>query len=82
MVLNSSVYESGEPRVAYLPPYEFFSRFVPLYYTKAVLEHRHLYHIMKPRYCCKDHYQAVRLSPVNNLTQVQTIFAAFVNMGT
>lgn len=68
------MYENGKIRVGYLPPYEFFSRFVPLYYTKAVLELTHLYHIYKPRYCCKEHYQRIRVSPVHNITQVQTIF--------
>ena len=81
IVLNSSVYENGQTRVAYLPPYEFFSRFVPLYYTQAVLEHKHLSHMMKPIYCCKEHYQNIRLSPVDNLTQVQSIFNTFATMG-
>ena len=81
IVLNSSIYENGQVRVAYLPPYEFFSRFVPLYYTQAVLEQSHLSQIMKPIYCCKEHYQSVRLSPVDNFTQVQSIFNTFANMG-
>jgi len=71
IILNSSVYENGEQRVAYLPPYDFFSKYVPLYYTNAVTQRRHLIHLIT--ICCLHHREYKKVSVVDNITQIQTV---------
>lgn len=78
--MNSSIYETGEQRVAYLPPYDFFSKYVPLYYTNAVTQRRHLIHLIT--ICCLHHREYKKVSAVDNITQIQTVITFYHTLST